>query len=67
MAIKEGESSSKVVVPKTKAVIKKAKDDDRDIKMTINNNITLKRLIKVVLPPKFSSDPSKLEEYLNKT
>jgi hypothetical protein len=66
MAIKEGESSSKVVIPKTKAVIKKAKDKDRDIKITINNNILLKRPIKVILPPKFNNDPSKLEEYLNK-
>jgi hypothetical protein len=42
MAIEEGEGSSKVVIPKTKAVIKKAKDEDRDIKITINNNILLK-------------------------
>jgi hypothetical protein len=41
MATKEGESSSKVVVPRTEAVIKEAKDKDRNIKMTINNNITL--------------------------
>jgi hypothetical protein len=41
MAIKEGESSSKVVVLRTKAVIKEAKDKDRDIKIIINNNITL--------------------------
>jgi hypothetical protein len=66
MAIEEGESSSKVVVLKTEAVIKKVKDEDRDIKMTINNNIILKRLIKVVTPPKFNSNPSKLKEYLNK-
>jgi hypothetical protein len=51
MAIKEGESSSKVVILKTKAVIKKAKDDDRDIKITINNNILLKRPVKVAPPP----------------
>jgi hypothetical protein len=34
--------------------------------MTINNNIMLKRLVKVVPLPKFNSDPSKLKEYLNK-
>jgi hypothetical protein len=66
MATEEGESSSKVVILKTEAVIKKAKDEDRDIKMTINNNILLKRLVKVVLLPKFNSNPSKLKEYLNK-
>jgi hypothetical protein len=66
MAIEEGESSSKVVVPRTKAVIKKAKDKDRDIKITINNNITLNRLVKVATPLKFNRDLSKLEEYLNK-
>jgi hypothetical protein len=66
MAIKEGESSSKVVILKTKAVIKKAKDKDRDIKITINNNILLKRLIKVIPPPKFNNNPSKLKEYLDK-
>jgi hypothetical protein len=67
MAIEEGESSSKVVVPRTKAVIKKAKDNNRDIKITLNNNITIKQPVKVVTPPKFSRDPSKLEEYLDKT
>jgi hypothetical protein len=41
MATKEGESSYKVVVLRTKAVIKKAKDKDRDIEITINNNIIL--------------------------
>jgi hypothetical protein len=66
MAIKEGESSSKVVILKTEAVIKKVKDEDRDIKITINNNILLKRLIKVIPPPKFNSNLSKLKEYLNK-
>jgi hypothetical protein len=66
MTIEEGESSSKVVILKTKAVIKKAKDKDKDIKITINNNILLKRLVKVVPPPKFNSDSSKLEEYLDK-
>jgi hypothetical protein len=66
MAIEEGESSSKVVILKTKAVIKKAKDEDRDIKMTINNNILLKRPVKVIPLPKFNSDPSKLKEYLDK-
>jgi hypothetical protein len=66
MAIEEGESSSKVVIPKTKAVIKKAKDEDKDIKITINNNILLKRPVKVAPLPKFNNDPSKLKEYLNK-
>jgi hypothetical protein len=66
MAIEEGESSSKVVIPKTEAVIKKVKDKDRDIKITINNNILLKRPVKVISSSKFNSDPSKLEEYLNK-
>jgi hypothetical protein len=66
MATKEGESSSKVVIPKTEAVIEKAKDKDRDIEITINNNILLKRPIKVTTPPKFNSNPNKLKEYLNK-
>jgi hypothetical protein len=66
MAIEEGESNSKVVVLRTKAVIKKAKDKDRDIKITINNNITLNRLVKVTTLPKFNKDLSKLKEYLNK-
>jgi hypothetical protein len=66
MTIEEGESSSKVVILKTIEVIKKAKDKDRDIKITLNNNISLKRPIKVVLLLKFNSDLSKLEEYLNK-
>jgi hypothetical protein len=47
-------------------VIKKAKDSNRDIKITLDNNITLKQPIKVTTLPKFSSDPSKLKEYLNK-
>jgi hypothetical protein len=47
-------------------VIKKVKNSDGDIKITLNNNITLKRPIKVTTPPKFNSDPSKLKEYLNK-
>ncbi len=67
MAIEEGESSSKVVVLRTRTIIKKAKDNNRDIKITLNNNITLKQLVKVVTSSKFNSDPSKLEEYLNKT
>jgi hypothetical protein len=66
MAIEEGESSSKVVILKTAEVIKKAKDKDRDIEITLNNNISLKRPIKVVLLPKFNSNLSKLKEYLNK-
>jgi hypothetical protein len=66
MAIEEGESSSKVVILKTEAVIEKAKDKDRDIKITINNNILLKRPIKFIPLSKFNSNPSKLKEYLNK-
>jgi hypothetical protein len=67
MTIEEGESSSKVVVLRTKTVIKKAKDNNRDIEIILDNNIILKQPIKVAAPPKFNSDPSKLEEYLNKT
>jgi hypothetical protein len=66
IATKEGESSSKVIILKTKEVIKKAKDEDRDIKITINNNINLKRPVKVTPLPKFNNDLSKLKEYLNK-
>jgi hypothetical protein len=66
MATEEGESSSKVMIPKTKEVIKKAKDEDRDIKITINNNINLKRPVKVVPLLKFNNNPSKLKEYLDK-
>ncbi len=66
MAIEEEESSSRVIILKTSKVIKKAKDKDRDIEIILNNNISLKRPIKVVLLPKFNSDSSKLEEYLNK-
>jgi hypothetical protein len=56
MTTEEGESSSKIIILKTKEVIKAAKDKDRDIK----------RPIKVVLLLKFNSDLSKLKEYLNK-
>jgi hypothetical protein len=66
MATKEGESSSRVTISKTIELIKKAKDKDKDIKIILNNNISLKRLIKVVPLPKFNNDSSKLEEYLNK-
>jgi hypothetical protein len=66
MATKEGESSSRVTISKTIELIKKAKDKDKDIKIILNNNISLKRLIKVVPLLKFNSDFSKLEEYLNK-
>jgi hypothetical protein len=66
MATEEGESSSKVIIPKTNKAIKKAKDKDRDIKITLNNNISLKRPIKVVLLPKFNSNSNKLKEYFNK-
>jgi hypothetical protein len=67
MADKEGESSSKITIPRTEESIKKAKDPNRDIEMSLNNNITIKQPIKVALLPKFSRDPNKLEEYLDKT
>jgi hypothetical protein len=35
--------------------------------MSLNNNIIIKRLIKVALLPKFSRNLDKLEKYLNKT
>ncbi len=66
MAIEEGESSSRVTISKTIELIKKAKDKDGDIKMTLNNNISLKRPVKVVPLPKFNSDSNKLKEYLDK-
>jgi hypothetical protein len=66
MAIEEGESSSRVTILKTIELIKKAKDKDRDIKITLDNNISLKRPIKVVPLPKFNSDSSKLKKYLDK-
>ncbi len=66
MAIEEGESSSRVIIPKTIELIKKAKDKDRDIEIILNNNISLKRPVKVVPLPKFNSNSSKLKEYLNK-
>jgi hypothetical protein len=66
MATEEGESSSKVTILKTTEVIEKAKDKDRDIEITLNNNISLKRPVKVVPLPKFNNDLGKLKEYLNK-
>ncbi len=66
MTLEEGESSSRVIILKTIELIKKAKDKNRDIEMTLNNNISLKRLIKVVPLPKFNSNLSKLKEYLDK-
>jgi hypothetical protein len=66
MTTEEGESSSKVMIPKTNKVIKKAKDKDRDIKITLDNNISLKRPVKVVPLPKFNSNSNKLKEYLDK-
>jgi hypothetical protein len=66
MAIEEGESSSRVMILKTIELIKKAKDKDGDIKITLNNNISLKRPVKVVPLPKFNSNSNKLEEYLDK-
>jgi hypothetical protein len=66
MTIEEGESSSRVTILKTIELIKKAKDKDKDIKITLNNNISLKRPVKVTPLPKFNSNSSKLKEYLNK-
>jgi hypothetical protein len=66
IATEEGESSSRVIILKTSKVIKKAKDKDRDIKIILNNNISLKRPVKVIPLPKFNNNSSKLEEYLNK-
>jgi hypothetical protein len=66
MTTEEGESSSRVTILKTIELIKKAKDKDRDIKITLDNNISLKRPVKVVPLPKFNSNSSKLEEYLDK-
>jgi hypothetical protein len=66
MATEEGESSSRVIILNTIELIKKAKDKDRDIEITLNNNISLKRLIKVIPLSKFNSNSSKLKEYLNK-
>jgi hypothetical protein len=66
MAIEEGESSSRVIILKTIELIKKAKDKDRDIEIILNNNISLKRPVKVVPLLKFNGDSSKLKEYLNK-
>jgi hypothetical protein len=66
MATEEGESSSRVIILKTIEAIKKAKDKNRDIEITLNNNISLKRPVKVVLLLKFNGDSSKLKEYLNK-
>jgi hypothetical protein len=66
MATEEGESSSRVIILNTIELIKKAKDKDRDIKITLDNNISLKRPVKVVPLPKFNSDSSKLKEYLDK-
>ncbi len=53
-------------ISKTDKAIKAAKNKDRDIKMTLNNNFILNRTIKVVLLPKFLGRLDKLKEYLNK-
>jgi hypothetical protein len=66
MATEEGESSSRVTILKTIELIKKAKDKDKDIEIILNNNISLKRPVKVIPLPKFNSNSSKLKEYLNK-
>ncbi len=67
MAIEEGESSSKVLVLRTKTIIKKVKDNNKNIKITLNNNITLKQPVKVTTLSRFNNNLSKLKEYLNKT
>jgi hypothetical protein len=54
------------MILKTTKVIKKAKDKDKDIEITLNNNISLKRPVKVIPLPKFNGDLSKLKEYLDK-
>jgi hypothetical protein len=54
------------MIPKTTKVIKRAKDKDGDIEITLNNNISLKRPVKVAPLPKFNSDLNKLKEYLDK-
>ncbi len=66
IATEEGESSSRITILKTIELIEKAKDKDRDIKIILDNNISLKRPVKVVPLPKFNGDSSKLEEYLDK-
>jgi hypothetical protein len=66
MAIEEGESSSRVTILRTMELIKKAKDKDGDIEIILNNNISLKRPVKVIPLPKFNGDSSKLKEYLDK-
>ncbi len=53
-------------IPKIDEAIKATKDEDRDIVITLNNNIVLNRTIKVVLLPKFSRKSKKLKECLNK-
>ncbi len=55
-----------MTIPKTIELIEKAKDKDRDIKITLDNNISLKRPVKVAPLPKFNGDSNKLEEYLDK-
>ncbi len=53
-------------ISKTDKAIKAIKDKDKDIKITLNNNVTLNRTIKIVLLPKFLGKLDKLKEYLNK-
>jgi hypothetical protein len=68
MTREEGESSVSVTIPNplNKEAIEKIKDKDSDIIIDLNNNITLIRILKVVVLPKFSRQPNKLKEYLNK-
>jgi hypothetical protein len=68
MAREEGESSVIVNIlnPTNKEAITAIKDEDRDIIIDLNNNITLIRVIKVVVLLKFLGQLEKLEEYLNK-
>ncbi len=68
MAREEGESSVSITIPNSlnKEVIKVIKNKDSNIIIDLNNNITLIRTLKIVVLPKFSRQPSKLKEYLNK-
>jgi hypothetical protein len=56
MTREEGESSITVNIlnPTNKEVVVALKDEDRDIIIDLNNNITLTQVIKVVVLPKFS-------------
>jgi hypothetical protein len=68
MAREEEESSVSITILNSlnKEVIKKIKDKDSDIIIDLNNNIMLIRILKIAILPKFSRQPNKLKEYLNK-